>query len=60
MTTILIGIGMVCVIEGLALALAPSYYERVVAALAEISAEQRRAIGLVAIAVGVGVLWLAG
>jgi len=58
MTTILIGLAMVFVIEGLVLALAPSYYEKVVAMLAEVSIEQRRTMGLVGAAIGIFALWL--
>ena len=57
MTTVLIGIAMVFVIEGLVLALAPSYYEKVVAMLAEVSIEQRRIMGLVGASIGVFSLW---
>ncbi|MBW6505566.1 MAG: DUF2065 domain-containing protein [Rhodobacteraceae bacterium] len=56
---VLFGIGLVLTVEGLALALAPS---RIVAALdllRALSAEQRRALGLAALAVGVLLIWLA-
>ena len=58
MTTILTGLAMVLVIEGLVLALAPSYFEKMVAMMAEVPPDQRRVIGLTAVAIGVGVLWL--
>ena len=57
MTTVLIGIAMVFVIEGLVLALAPSYYEKVVAMLADVPIEQRRVMGLVGASIGVFSLW---
>ncbi len=58
MTTILIGVAMVFVIEGLVLALAPSYYEKLVEMLAEIPLDQRRIMGLAGTAFGVFLLWL--
>ena len=59
MTTILLGLGLVLVFEGLVFALAPSRLEDVLEALREMSPETRRTIGLVALAVGVGLIWLA-
>jgi uncharacterized protein len=53
MTFILLGIGLVLVIEGLVLALAPLRLEEVVAFLARLSRDQRRAIGLAAMAIGI-------
>lgn len=58
MTTILTGLAMVLIIEGLVLALAPSYFEKMVAMLSEVAPDQRRVIGLVAVSVGVCTLWL--
>ncbi len=58
MTTLLLGIGMVFVIEGLVLALAPSFYDQVIEMLAKTPMEQRRVAGLVAAAIGVLIVWL--
>lgn len=58
MTLVLLGIGLVLVIEGLAIALAPSRIEQVLAALASLDRDRRRLIGLVAVAAGVGLVWL--
>lgn len=60
MTTFLIGIGMVFVIEGLVLALAPSFYDQVIEMLAKTPMEQRRIMGLTATAFGVLIVWLVG
>ncbi|MBC2833942.1 DUF2065 domain-containing protein [Paragemmobacter straminiformis] len=60
MTALLHGLGAVLVIEGLAMALAPLRMERLLATLAALSRDQRRAIGLAVLASGVGLLWLAG
>lgn len=59
MSLILLGIGLVLVVEGLAIALAPSRILDVVAFLASLSRDQRRLLGLAAMAVGVVLVWLA-
>jgi len=57
--TILLAIGLVLAVEGLVLALAPSRVEDMLAALREMPVETRRLIGLIAIATGTFVIWLA-
>ena len=59
MSVILLAIGLVLVIEGLAFALAPSRLEDLLALLAAMSQDRRRMIGLVTVAVGVVLIWLA-
>ena len=59
MGLILLGIGMVLTIEGLALALAPSRIEDVLEMLRRMPVETRRTLGLVALALGITVIWLA-
>ncbi len=59
MTTALLGLGLVLVIEGLVLALAPLRLEQLLQALAALSRDQRRLIGLLAVALGVGLVLLA-
>ena len=54
---ILIGVGMVLVLEGLVLALAPSRFEELIAFLDEIGPEARRLMGLLCMVIGVAVLW---
>ena len=54
-----LGLGLVLVIEGLVFALAPSRLDDLVAAMASLSKDRRRMIGLVAVALGVGLVWLA-
>ncbi len=56
---LLLGFGMVLVIEGMAFALAPRRMEDLLRVLAGISIETRRMIGLSAVACGVIVLALA-
>ncbi|BBU57318.1 hypothetical protein KU6B_35830 [Mameliella alba] len=56
---ILMGIGMVLVIEGLVYALAPQLVERLLEALREMSLEQRRLLGGLTLVTGLIVLWLA-
>lgn len=55
---IALGLGLVLVIEGLVFALAPSRLDEIVAIIAELSPEQRRLIGLLAVTLGVGLVWL--
>lgn len=59
LTHIALAIGLVLVVEGLVLALAPSRMEDIVKALAEIPPDTRRLMGLVAVALGVLCVWLA-
>ena len=58
MATILLGLGLVLVIEGLVFALAPSRLEELVKLIAETPVEPRRTLGLVAVAIGVLLVWL--
>ncbi|MCF8484618.1 MAG: DUF2065 family protein [Rhodobacteraceae bacterium] len=53
MTPILSALGLVLVLEGLALALAPSRIEDLLAFFARLSRDQRRMMGLAAVAIGV-------
>ena len=55
MTVILLALGLVLIFEGLVIALAPRYLEQVLRMLLSIGADQRRLIGLLALALG-GVL----
>jgi hypothetical protein len=55
-----LGIGLVLVIEGLALALAPRRLEDALRALIALTTDQRRLIGLSALALGVALIWAAG
>lgn len=58
MATLATALGLVLVIEGLALALAPSRFEDLLAALAALGPERRRLIGLGAVAAGVALVSL--
>ncbi len=55
----LLAIGLVLVIEGLVYALAPSLVEQMLEALRSLPQGQRRTLGLVAMALGLGLIWLA-
>ncbi len=59
MEFVLLGLGLVLVFEGLVFALAPSRLEELVRIIAEMPLETRRALGLVAVAVGVVLVWIA-
>jgi uncharacterized protein YjeT (DUF2065 family) len=52
MGTALLALGLVLVVEGLVYALAPSLVEDLLAAMRAMTIEQRRLMGLVAIALG--------
>lgn len=58
MSLVLLGLGLVLVIEGLVFALAPSRLDDLVKAMAELSRDQRRMIGLAALALGAVLVWL--
>ena len=58
MEHLLWAVGSVLVFEGLVLALAPLRLAEALALLARLSVEARRVLGLSALALGVGVLWL--
>ncbi|SHH83073.1 DUF2065 domain-containing protein [Marivita hallyeonensis] len=56
--TILLGIALVLIIEGLAYALAPSLIERMLEAMRMMPLDMRRLIGVSSIAAGVAMLWI--
>lgn len=57
--SLLSALGLVLVIEGLVYALAPSLVEQLLEVLKAMPLQARRNFGLVAIALGVGLVWLA-
>ena len=57
MGMILLAIGLVLILEGLVYALAPSLVEDLLAALQQMTLEQRRMIGLGAMTLGVVLVW---
>lgn len=59
MLWLLLGLGLVLVIEGVALALAPSRIEDVLEAIRNIPVETRRMLGLGSVALGVLLVWIA-
>lgn len=59
MSLLALAVGLVLIVEGLALALAPSRMEEVLRLIASLSRDQRRSIGLVALGMGVALVWLA-
>lgn len=56
-STILLGLGLVAIVEGLVLAIAPLRLQEMLALLARLTEEQRRLAGLIAITIGVGLVW---
>ena len=59
MSTLFLALGLVLAVEGLVLALAPRRIEDALALLASLGIDQRRMIGLGALALGVVIVWLA-
>ncbi|NDR59378.1 DUF2065 domain-containing protein [Pseudoruegeria sp. M32A2M] len=59
MDTILLAIGLVFVLEGLVLALAPSRIDEILELIRQMPVETRRLVGLLAITTGGILLWLA-
>ena len=59
MTLLLLAIGLVLSVEGLALALAPARMEELLTRFAAMPQDQRRVLGLGALALGVVLVWLA-
>ena len=59
MSFVLLALGLVLTVEGLVIALAPKRLEDIVMLLVRIPVEQRRMIGLGALALGVVLVWLA-
>ena len=57
--TALLAIGLVLIIEGLVYTLAPSLVEQLLEALRALPEGQRRTLGLMAMALGVAIVWLA-
>jgi uncharacterized protein YjeT (DUF2065 family) len=60
MTAALLALGLVCVVEGLVLALLPGRLDDLLRALAEIPLDSRRVLGLGAMALGLVLIWFAG
>ena len=57
--TLFLALGLVLIVEGLAYVLAPSLVERMLEALRLMGADQRRMLGLAALATGVVLVWIA-
>ncbi|KNG95576.1 DUF2065 domain-containing protein [Pseudaestuariivita atlantica] len=57
--TALLALGLVLIVEGLVYALAPSLVEQLLEALRTLPLDQRRLMGLVALASGVALVWIA-
>ncbi|NVO23473.1 DUF2065 domain-containing protein [Donghicola sp. C2-DW-16] len=58
MQTAILALGLVLIVEGLAYALAPSLIEKMLEAMRQLSLEDRRTMGLVALTIGVTLLWI--
>jgi uncharacterized protein len=56
---LLLGLGLVAIVEGLVLALAPGRLDELLTMMREQPVERLRTIGLAAVATGVALVWLA-
>lgn len=59
MSTFFLAVGLVLVVEGLAYALAPSFIRRMAEELPKLGDEYLRMFGVAALAIGVGLVYLA-
>jgi len=60
MSFLVLAIGLVLAVEGLVLALAPRRMEDALRLILTLGEDRRRLIGLVALALGVCLIWLSG
>ncbi|MBP9049403.1 MAG: DUF2065 domain-containing protein [Tabrizicola sp.] len=58
MSHVILALGLVLAVEGLVLALAPRRIEDALRLIASLGLDQRRVIGLIALALGVALVWL--
>ena len=58
MSHVFLALGLVLAVEGLVLALAPRRIEDALRLIASLGLDQRRVIGLIALALGVALVWL--
>jgi uncharacterized protein YjeT (DUF2065 family) len=58
MSWLFLGLGLALVIEGLVFFFLPGRLENLLEAIATMSRDQRRMVGLVAIAIGVAMIWI--
>lgn len=58
MTEVVLALGLVLAVEGLVFALAPRRVEDALRLIATLRLEQRRLVGLIALALGVALIWL--
>ncbi len=59
MSNFVAAIGLVFVIEGLMFSIAPNRFKSMVTAMENIPAEKLRTLGVIAIALGVAIVWFA-
>ncbi|WP_333817423.1 DUF2065 domain-containing protein [Tabrizicola sp.] len=60
MSHVILALGLVLAVEGLVLALAPRRIEDALRLIATLGIDRRRMTGLIALALGVALIWLAG
>jgi uncharacterized protein YjeT (DUF2065 family) len=55
---LVLALGLLAIVEGLALALVPGGVQAALAALARLAPEERRLLGLLAVALGTALVWV--
>lgn len=58
MTEVALALGLILAVEGLVLALAPRRVEDALRLIARLDVDQRRLLGLAALALGVALVWM--
>ena len=58
MSLLLLGVGLVLAIEGLVFAFMPGRLEELVRVISQMPVETRRTIGLIALGLGVALIWV--
>lgn len=57
---LVLGVGLVAIVEGLMLALAPTRMREALETIARMDPDRRRTVGLLAVTVGIALVWMVG
>jgi uncharacterized protein len=57
---LVLGVGLVAIVEGLMLALAPARMREALETIARMDPDRRRTVGLLAVTVGIALVWMVG
>ena len=56
---LLLDLGLVAIVEGMMVALAPAHLRAALETIARMDSDRRRALGLLAVAAGIALVWVA-